>query len=161
MYSDVRRVPLHRCNYRSSRVAQVLGFFAHFKSREFPVTNAHCPRVNCFAIYQHSRFPSKCSEEMDGIVRRLKINELRARILLYKLEDAALLRELRSSNTSTGRRAEIYRRQPRLEFEYLEAVNDLEWLEAEERLGRPIRVRSRWHFSPLNPVLSQYPVSVR
>jgi len=74
---------------------------------------------------------------MDGIVRRLKINELRARILLYKLEDAALLRELRSSNTSTGRRAEIYRRQPRLEFEYLEAVNDLEWLEAEERLGRP------------------------
>jgi hypothetical protein len=76
---------------------------------------------------------------MDGILRRLKINELRARILLYELERAALLRELRSSGTSNGRRAEIYRRQPRLEFEHIEAVNDLGWLEAEERLRRPDR----------------------
>lgn len=74
---------------------------------------------------------------MGCITRRLKISELRARILLYELEHAALLRELRSSGTSTGRRAEIYRRQPRLGFEYTEAVNDLLWLEAEERLGRP------------------------
>jgi len=82
---------------------------------------------------------------MDGILRRLKINELRATILLYKLEHAALLRELRSSNTSTGRRAEIYRRQPRLKFEYIKAVNDLGWLEAQERLRWPDRASQSIH----------------
>ena len=76
---------------------------------------------------------------MNRILRRLKIKELRARILLYELDNAALLRELRSSGTSNGRRAEIYRRQRRLEFEHIEAVNDLGWLEAEERLRRPDR----------------------
>ena len=74
---------------------------------------------------------------MNGKLRRLKINELKARILLYELENSALIRELRSSNTSTGHRAEIYRRRPQLEFEHTEAVNDLAWLSAEERLQRP------------------------
>jgi len=74
---------------------------------------------------------------MNGKLRRLKINELKARILLYELENSALIRELRSSNTSTGRRGEIYRRRPRLEFEHTEAVNDLAWFTAEERLQRP------------------------
>lgn len=74
---------------------------------------------------------------MDGILRQLKIQELRSRILLYELEHSALLRELRSSKTSTGRRAEIYRRQPRMAFGYRQAINDVHWLEAEERLGRP------------------------
>jgi hypothetical protein len=74
---------------------------------------------------------------MNGKLRRLKINELKAKILLYELENSALMRELRSSNTSTGRRAEIYRRRPRLEFEYTEALNDLAWLTAEDRLQRP------------------------
>jgi len=73
---------------------------------------------------------------MNSKFRRLKINELKARILLYELENSALIRGLRSSNTSTGRRAEIYRRRPRLEFEHTEAVNDLAWLSAEERLRR-------------------------
>jgi hypothetical protein len=61
----------------------------------------------------------------------------KARILLYELEQPALLRELRSSSTSTGRRAEIYRRQPHLKFDHTEAVNDLAWFTAEERLRRP------------------------
>ena len=74
---------------------------------------------------------------MNGKLRRLQINELKARIVLYELENSALIKELRSSNTSTGRRAEIYRRRPRLEFEHREAVNDLAWLTAEERLRRP------------------------
>ena len=74
---------------------------------------------------------------MNGKLRRLKINELKARILLYELENSALIRELRSSNTSTGRRAEIYRRLPRLKFEHTEGVNDLAWLTAEDRLQRP------------------------
>jgi hypothetical protein len=57
--------------------------------------------------------------------------------LLYELENSALMGELRSSQTSTGRRAEIYRRRPRLEFEHTEALNDLAWLTAEDRLQRP------------------------
>ena len=77
---------------------------------------------------------------MNRILRRLKIKELRARILLYELDNAALLRELRSSGTSNERRAEIYQRQPRLRCEHIEAVNDLGWLEAEERLRRPDRI---------------------
>lgn len=74
---------------------------------------------------------------MDGILRRLKINELKAKILLCEIENAALLRELRSTKTHKKRRAEIYRRQPRLWVEHLEATNDLKWFEAEERLRRP------------------------
>jgi len=74
---------------------------------------------------------------MDGILRRLKINELKARVVLCELEQAALLRELRTSGTSNERRAEIYRRAPRLKLELANAVNDLTWLQAEERLGRP------------------------
>jgi len=74
---------------------------------------------------------------MNGKLRRLKINELKARILLYELENSALIRELRTSNTSTGRQGEIYRRRPRLEFEHTEAVNDLAWFTAEDRLQRP------------------------
>lgn len=77
--------------------------------------------------------------EMDCILRQLKIQELRARILLYELEHAALLKELSSGETSTHRRAEIHRRQPHLCAEYMEAVNDLEWLTAEERLRGPDR----------------------
>jgi hypothetical protein len=74
---------------------------------------------------------------MNSKLRRLKINELKAKILLYELENSAVMRELRSSHTSTGRRAEIYRRRPRLEFEHTEALNDLAWLTAEDRLQRP------------------------
>ena len=74
---------------------------------------------------------------MNGKFRRLQINELKARIVLHELENSALIKELSSSNTSTGRRAEIYRRRPRLEFEHREAVNDLAWLTAEDRLQRP------------------------
>jgi hypothetical protein len=76
---------------------------------------------------------------MDGKLRRLKINELSARILLYELEHSAAIRELRTTGTSTQRRAEIYRRLPQLKFERAEAVNDLAWFEAEERLRRPDR----------------------
>lgn len=76
---------------------------------------------------------------MDCTQRRLRIQELKARILLYELEHSALLRELRSMKTSTQRRAEIYRRQPRLRSEHTETVSDLEWLRAEERLRRPDR----------------------
>ena len=74
---------------------------------------------------------------MDGILRRLKINELRAKIVLCELEQTALLTELRTSGTSNERRIEIYQRGPRLKQELTEAVNDLKWLEAEERLHRP------------------------
>ena len=74
---------------------------------------------------------------MNSKFRRLKINELKARILLYELENSALIKELRSSNTSTDRRAEIYRRWPRLKVEHMEAVNDLAWFTAEDRLQRP------------------------
>ena len=76
---------------------------------------------------------------MDNILRQLRIQELKSRILLYELESSALIRELRSAKTSTGRRAEIYRRQPRMICEHREAINDLRWLEAEERLQRPDR----------------------
>jgi hypothetical protein len=74
---------------------------------------------------------------MNSKLRRLKINELKARILRYELENSGLMRELGSSSTSTGRRAEIYRRWPRLEFEHTEALNDLAWVTAEDRLQRP------------------------
>ena len=75
--------------------------------------------------------------DMDGILRRLKINELKAKIVLCELEQATLLKELGNAGTSNQRRAEIYRRGPRLKHERIEAVNDLNWLEAEERLRRP------------------------
>jgi hypothetical protein len=74
---------------------------------------------------------------MDGKLRPFKINELKAKTLLYELEHSALIRELRTTGTSTQRRAEIYRRLPQLKSERYEAVNDLAWLTAEERLQRP------------------------
>jgi hypothetical protein len=80
---------------------------------------------------------------MDGTLRRLKISELKAKILLYELEHSALIRELRTTGTSNQRRAEIYLRLPQLKFERTEAVNDLAWLNAEERLQRPDPVIQR------------------
>jgi hypothetical protein len=74
---------------------------------------------------------------MDGTIRTLEINELKARILLYDLERTALRRELESAKTGNERRAEIHRRRPRMELEHIEALNDVRWLETEERLGRP------------------------
>ena len=74
---------------------------------------------------------------MDGKLRQLKINELKAKTLLYELEHAALIRELRTTGISNQRRTEIHRRMPRLKFERAEAVNDLAWLTAEDRLRRP------------------------
>jgi len=74
---------------------------------------------------------------MDGILRRLKINELKAKVVLCELEQGALLKELRAAGTSNQRRAEIYHRGPQLKQELIDAVNDLKWLEAEERLRRP------------------------
>jgi len=74
---------------------------------------------------------------MDGKLRRFKINELKAKTLLYELEHSALIRELRTTGTSNQRRAEIYRRLPQLKFERIEAVNDLAWFTAEDRLRRP------------------------
>jgi hypothetical protein len=74
---------------------------------------------------------------MDGKLRPFKINELKAKTLLYELEHSALIRELRTTGTSTQRRAEIYRRLPQLKFERFEAVNDLAWFTAEHRLQRP------------------------
>jgi hypothetical protein len=71
------------------------------------------------------------------MLRQFKINELKARVLLYELEHSALIRQLRTTGTSTQRRAEIYRRLPQLKFQRIEAVNDLAWLTAEERLQRP------------------------
>jgi len=77
---------------------------------------------------------------MDGILRRLKINELKATIALCESEQAVLVKELRTAATSNERRAEIYRRGPRLKRELTEAVNDLKWLEAKERLSSSDRV---------------------
>jgi len=71
-----------------------------------------------------------------------RINELKARILLYELEHSALVRELRTTGTSSQRRAEIHRRMPRLKFERTEAKNDFAWLTAEERLQRPDSVEN-------------------
>jgi len=76
---------------------------------------------------------------MDSILRRLKLNELKARILLYEREHSTLLNELKSMETSTERRGQIYRRQPQLWKEHTEALNDVEWLTAEDRLRRPDR----------------------
>jgi len=73
---------------------------------------------------------------MDGKLRRFKITELKAKILLYELEHSTLIRELRTTGTSNQRRAEIYCRLPRLKFERTEAKNDLAWLTAEDRLRR-------------------------
>jgi hypothetical protein len=80
---------------------------------------------------------------MDGKLRRFKINELKAKILLCELEHSALIRELRTTGTSNQRRAEIHRRLPHLKFQRTEAVNDFAWLTAEDRLRRP---------DPVNPV---------
>ena len=77
---------------------------------------------------------------MDGILRRLKLNELKATIALCESEQTVLVRELRAAATSNQRRAEIYQRGPRLKRELSEAVNDLKWLEAEERVRRSDRV---------------------
>ena len=74
---------------------------------------------------------------MDGKLRRLKISELKAKILLCELEHSALIRELRTTGTSNQRRTEIYCRLPRLKFELSEAKNDLAWFTAEDRLQRP------------------------
>jgi len=60
-------------------------------------------------------------------MRAVKINELTARILIYEIESAALIRELTSANTLAGRRAQIHRRQPRLWFDHKLVLNDLEW----------------------------------
>ena len=74
---------------------------------------------------------------MEQKLRRIKITELKARLVLYELESSALIRELGTRGTSTQRRAEIYLRRPRLKFELTEALNDLAWLTAEDRLKRP------------------------
>jgi hypothetical protein len=74
---------------------------------------------------------------MDGIVRRLKINELKSRILLCELERKSLQREIPSPRTTPKRRAWIFRRLERQDLEHREAMNDLKWIEAEARLGRP------------------------
>jgi len=74
------------------------------------------------------------------MLRQFRMNELKARILLYELEHSALVRELRKTGTSNQRRAEIYRRMPRLKFERAETKNDFAWLNAEERLRRPERL---------------------
>jgi hypothetical protein len=74
------------------------------------------------------------------MMRRLKINELKAKILLYQVEHSALVRELRTTGTTNQRRAEIHRRLPQLKFERTEAKNDVAWLTAEERLRRPERL---------------------
>jgi len=76
------------------------------------------------------------------MLRQFRINELKARILLYELEHSALVRELRTTGTSSQRRAEIHRRMPRLKFERTEAKNDFAWLTAEERLQRPDSVEN-------------------
>ncbi|WP_162601502.1 hypothetical protein [Occallatibacter savannae] len=74
------------------------------------------------------------------VLRQFKMNELKARILLYELEHSALVRELRTAGVSNQRRAEIHRRLPRLKLERTEAKNDFAWLNAEERLQRPERL---------------------
>ena len=74
---------------------------------------------------------------MNGKLRQFKINELTAKTLLYELEHSALIRELRTTGTSTQRRAEIYRRLPQLKFERIETENDLARFTAEDRLRRP------------------------
>jgi hypothetical protein len=76
---------------------------------------------------------------MDGIIRRLKIQELIGRLFLYDLEGAGHRLELVSRATTNERRAAIFLRRPELEIERTEATNDLEWFEAEERLHRPDR----------------------
>ena len=74
---------------------------------------------------------------MNGTLRRLKISELKAKILLCELEHSALIRELRTAGISNQRRGEIHRRLPHLKFQRTEAKNDLAWLSAEDRLQRP------------------------
>ena len=74
---------------------------------------------------------------MDSKLRQFKINELKAKVFLSELEHSALIRELRTTGTSTQRRAEIYRRLPQLKFERTEAKNDFAWFTAEDRLQRP------------------------
>jgi hypothetical protein len=74
---------------------------------------------------------------MDSIIRPLKIQELTARLFLYELENRCLSRDLASPLTSNDRRAEIHQRKTALENERRNAICELEWTQAEERLGRP------------------------
>ena len=76
---------------------------------------------------------------MNRILRRLKIQELSARIFLYDLERESHIRELTSPAPDNDRRAALYRHLTRLEDEHTMAIHDLEWFQAEERLGRPDR----------------------
>ena len=74
---------------------------------------------------------------MEQKLRRLKISELKAKVILCELEHSALIRELRNAGISNERRGEIHRRLPHLKFQRTEAKNDLAWFTAEDRLQRP------------------------
>jgi hypothetical protein len=79
------------------------------------------------------------NNSMDNLIRHLKMNELKATILLCELERASLQRELGSAATTNDRRAWIRKRMQCQDAQYKESQNDLKWLRAEERLRRPDR----------------------
>jgi hypothetical protein len=75
---------------------------------------------------------------MDDVIRQLKIQELTARLNLCELERKCLSSELASPATSDERRAAMHLRGIELKNEWRDAKRDLEWLEAEIRLGRVV-----------------------
>ena len=65
------------------------------------------------------------------------IQELTARLFLYELENGCLGRELASPITTNDRRVQAHHRKTALGIERREVLRELEWLQAEEKLGRP------------------------
>ena len=76
---------------------------------------------------------------MENLIRHLKINELKGKVVLWELERFTLQNELAWAKTTNNRRAWIRRRMQLQDFEHRAAQNDLSWLQAEERLRRPDR----------------------
>lgn len=74
---------------------------------------------------------------MQTSLRSVRIQELSIRISHFETENDFLMKELSSRGTKVGRRIQIYKRGEQLDFEYRHAINDLRWLQAEERLHRP------------------------
>lgn len=63
---------------------------------------------------------------MEDIIRRLKIDQLKARLSLYRLERLCMSRELISLTTGEERREVIRLRKPELEIEEKGVKRDLE-----------------------------------
>ena len=86
---------------------------------------------------------------MDHIQRIRSIQTFTAKLFLNDLERGILRRELATPFTPVEQRNAIHERISILTRQYKVTKSKLQWVQAEERLGRPIRQKSEGKVRPI------------